>query len=83
VRFGWASLRFAGALAGGLGSAIRTVVARERRGLLATREPKGWLGRLGVVASDCKARVRGGLPVITGQLLAVDRGRGCDVRFGW
>jgi hypothetical protein len=56
--------------------AMRTVVAGVRTRLLAAGESRGWLGRLCEVASDGVVRVRGGLPVIAGQLWVVDSGRG-------
>ena len=52
------------------------VVARERTRPLATGEPRGWPGRLGEVARDGVVRIGGGLLPITGQLWAVDSGRG-------
>jgi hypothetical protein len=56
--------------------AMRTLVARGRTRTLATGEPRGWPGRLGEVARDGVVRMRGGLLPITGQLWAVDSGRG-------
>ena len=56
--------------------AMRTVLAREITRPLATGEPRGWPGRLGEVARDGVVRIGGGLLPITGQLWAVDSGRG-------
>jgi hypothetical protein len=52
--------------------AMRAVGARERTWPLAGGEPKGRLGRLGVVARGCVVRVRGGRLLIRGHLEAVD-----------
>ena len=55
---------------------MRIVVARERTRPLATGEPRGWPGRLGEVARNGVVRMRAGLLLVTGQLWAVDSGRG-------